>query len=234
MNSYKDDFLLHDGAKGMHWGVRKYRNYDGTLTPAGRERYGVGPPREPKKLSWSEKRALKKVKKKTTIRAERKKVQEERKKAEEAAEKLKKEREALEEVRKKMTEKQELQERIDYQRLSNDELQKRIDRIKLERQYEDLVNPKAPPKPNVPKKSLMQKASELSKGSRDIIALAKDIASIAGEIKKAKNGEPVDPNKALRVKAETDKLKYEMETRERSRKKWEEEDKEEKKDKKKD
>ena len=28
--------LIHHGIKGMHWGVRRYQNYDGTLTGAGR------------------------------------------------------------------------------------------------------------------------------------------------------------------------------------------------------
>lgn len=32
--------LRHSGIKGMKWGVRKYRNYDGTLTEAGKARYG--------------------------------------------------------------------------------------------------------------------------------------------------------------------------------------------------
>lgn len=31
--------LIHSGAKGQKWGVRNYRNYDGTLTDEGRERY---------------------------------------------------------------------------------------------------------------------------------------------------------------------------------------------------
>lgn len=31
--------LCHHGIPGMHWGVRRYQNYDGTLTPAGKERY---------------------------------------------------------------------------------------------------------------------------------------------------------------------------------------------------
>lgn len=30
-------YLMHHGVKGMHWGVRRYRNYDGTLTSAGRK-----------------------------------------------------------------------------------------------------------------------------------------------------------------------------------------------------
>lgn len=32
--------LLHWGIKGMKWGVRRYQNKDGTLTPAGKKRYG--------------------------------------------------------------------------------------------------------------------------------------------------------------------------------------------------
>ena len=36
--SYTDS-LMHHGIKGMHWGVRKYQNPDGTLTNAGKKRY---------------------------------------------------------------------------------------------------------------------------------------------------------------------------------------------------
>lgn len=33
--------LNHHGIKGMKWGVRRYANADGTLTPEGKKRYGV-------------------------------------------------------------------------------------------------------------------------------------------------------------------------------------------------
>lgn len=38
--------LYHAGVKGMKWGVRRYQNKDGSLTPAGKKRYD-------KQESWS-------------------------------------------------------------------------------------------------------------------------------------------------------------------------------------
>lgn len=36
------DYLIHHGIKGQKWGLRRFQNEDMSLTPAGRERYGVG------------------------------------------------------------------------------------------------------------------------------------------------------------------------------------------------
>ncbi len=33
-----ETYLTHHGIKGMRWGVRRYRNKDGSLTPAGKKR----------------------------------------------------------------------------------------------------------------------------------------------------------------------------------------------------
>lgn len=35
----QDEIIYHHGIKGMKWGVRRYQNEDGSLTPAGKKRY---------------------------------------------------------------------------------------------------------------------------------------------------------------------------------------------------
>lgn len=39
-SSYYHDYLAHHGVKGMKWGVRRFRNHNGSLTSAGKKRYG--------------------------------------------------------------------------------------------------------------------------------------------------------------------------------------------------
>lgn len=39
--------LVHYGVPGMRKGTRRYQNEDGTLTPEGREHYGIGEERQP-------------------------------------------------------------------------------------------------------------------------------------------------------------------------------------------
>lgn len=40
MWAISSDELHHHGIKGQKWGVRRFQNEDGTLTEAGRKRYG--------------------------------------------------------------------------------------------------------------------------------------------------------------------------------------------------
>lgn len=47
-------YLAHYGIKNQKWGFRRFQNEDGTLTPAGRERYGIGPARADRKVNKAE------------------------------------------------------------------------------------------------------------------------------------------------------------------------------------
>lgn len=50
MTKEYSDFLAHHGIKGQRWGDRRFQNEDGTLTEAGKARYGVGENKDWKKL----------------------------------------------------------------------------------------------------------------------------------------------------------------------------------------
>jgi len=50
------DYLMHHGIKGQKWGIRRFQNEDGSLTPEGRERYN-----QYKNQGMSHEQAMKKV-----------------------------------------------------------------------------------------------------------------------------------------------------------------------------
>lgn len=82
--------LQHHGTKGMKWGVRRYQNKDGSLTPDGKKRYGIGQYIKNHKTKKKRKQALEKA------REVRKTKQEEAKELEEKRSKLLKSTDAAE------------------------------------------------------------------------------------------------------------------------------------------
>lgn len=118
--------FCHSGIKNMKWGVRRYQNPDGSLTPAGRIRYGVGKARKkaaPKAKANSEKKSL---------RAEARKMHKE------TDQKKKQEREDLrryEELRK-----------TPAKRLSENEIKELTARLQMEKSYKDLLKQTEDPK----------------------------------------------------------------------------------------
>lgn len=115
--------LIHWGIKGMRWGVRRYQNKDGTLTPAGQKRYN----KELEKLKAEQKV----LKNKQRTAAKLSKLEDLRKQNSEMkdAEKARSDPKPKKEVkRKKISE------------MSDEELKAHMDRLQMEKDYKDLLN----------------------------------------------------------------------------------------------
>lgn len=117
--------LQHWGVKGMKWGVRRYQNKDGTLTPAGKKRYAA----EMERLEKESKILANKQRTKTQLDkldAKRREIEEQKKALK--GEKPKIEKTVIKPEKKKLKD------------LSNEELESAIARLKLEKSYKELVN----------------------------------------------------------------------------------------------
>ena len=85
-NQESQDELCHHGTKGMKWGVRRFQNKDGSLTPEGQKRRSLGQKFHDYKVNKKRKAALEKAR--ATKEANKKAAEEEKIKAEKRAKDL--------------------------------------------------------------------------------------------------------------------------------------------------
>lgn len=114
--------LIHWGTKGMRWGIRRYQNKDGTLTPAGRKRY---------------QKELAKLK-------EKEKIIKNQQKSQAKFDELDRKRKQLDDLKKRKvsstTKKSEgAPKRKSIMDMSDEELQAFINRTNLEKQYKEAL-----------------------------------------------------------------------------------------------
>ena len=120
----RNDELMHWGVLGMKWGVRRYQNADGTLTAAGKKRYGTKSNFEKvqraKKAASPDKLKKQKAREKANARTEAE-IAKYKKKA------------GIEDNKKESTNNStEINKTKSIKEMSNAEIQARIDRIRLE------------------------------------------------------------------------------------------------------
>ena len=128
--------LCHWGIKGMKWGVRRYQNKDGTLTAAGKKRYDADAAanakrKEKNRLSESELKDPKRWVKEDTERTKR--VVDT---GNQMTGNLKTLNEKTMRIQARRTPK------MDLSKMTDKEMREQINRAMLEKQYDDMFNPK--------------------------------------------------------------------------------------------
>lgn len=141
------NYLEHHGILGQKWGIRRFQNKDGSLTNAGRKRYGVdgSDSRIKFKTSFEKKKA--KLAEKERKMTEREEIQRRKNALKERQEKLKnskksestKRNEDQQDRRKQQLDNERERNRRSVKDMTDDELRAVINRMKLEKEYREAI-----------------------------------------------------------------------------------------------
>lgn len=191
--------LVHWGVRGMRWGIRRYQNKDGSLTPAGKKRYNA----ELEKVREREKT----LKNRQSVKARMDRLAA-RKKAVEDGEKELDGDEAK--VKKKSKGDDDVADKVNNTKksiadMTDEELQRAVNRSRLEEQYRQL-NPEPPVKQSFMKKMMSDVVAPAAINSGKKF-LENALNKAAENALKGK----VDPNSLEALTKVRDKLKIQQE-----------------------
>jgi len=156
--------LYHHGIKNMKWGVRRYQNEDGTLTPEGRARYGLSEERarDFDSVNVSRKANL-------AVSTDYQNASKAANAASQAAS-----RGGNIADRAAARERAKAKAKIDLSNQSDDEIRQKVNRMNLERQYKDLATQDVG--------AGKQYVGDILRDVGDAVSIAGSIATIAATI----------------------------------------------------
>lgn len=133
---YYNDQIWHWGVKGMKWGVRRYQNADGSLTDAGKRRYSTDVAANAKKKKDN------RLPEESLNDPNRwvKEDQERTKRVVDSGSQMASNLKTLND--KSMRIQARRAPKMDLSKMTDQEMRERINRTMLEKQYDDMFNPK--------------------------------------------------------------------------------------------
>lgn len=172
---YYNDQIWHWGVKGMKWGVRRYQNADGSLTDAGKRRYSsdIAANAKKKKDNRLSEEALNDPNR--WVKEDRERTKRVVDSGNQMAGNLKTLTDKSMRIQARRTEK------MDLSKMTDQEMRERINRAMLEKQYDDMFNPKKV-------YSGREAVSDTLEVAGSVLAITSSALSIALAIQKLREG----------------------------------------------
>lgn len=133
---YYNDQIWHWGVKGMKWGVRRYQNADGSLTDAGKRRYSTDVATNAKKKKDNRLPEESLNDPNRWVKEDRERTKRVVDSGSQMAGNLKTLNDKSMRIQARRTPK------MDLSKMTDQEMRERINRAMMEKQYDDMFNPK--------------------------------------------------------------------------------------------